>query len=150
MTTEEKTIPPKKREPLYEPPKVGGDILAFCTRCKQELAHVVVSILDGRPAKVICKTCHGQHLFRRESVRKPVRASAARGARVTVKVADFWKQRIESAKGATKNYQTTEQYKKDELVNHSKFGLGIVEETLFNKIRVLFSDSERVLVHTPK
>src|SRR3989338_816803 len=48
----------------YDRPRVGGDILCLCTRCKMELAHVVMAMGDGRPKRVVCKTCKSEHSFR--------------------------------------------------------------------------------------
>jgi hypothetical protein len=44
-----------------------GDIIDdFCIKCKRLMNHAVVSILDGKPAKVRCRTCYSDHDYRFE------------------------------------------------------------------------------------
>jgi hypothetical protein len=44
-----------------------GDIIDdFCIKCKRLMNHAVVSILDGNPAKVRCRTCYSDHDYRHE------------------------------------------------------------------------------------
>jgi len=44
-----------------------GDIIDdFCVKCKRVTNHAVVSLLDGKAAKVRCRTCYSDHDFRNE------------------------------------------------------------------------------------
>lgn len=139
---------------LYDPPKVGGDILAYCSRCKIELAHVVVSMIDSRPAKVMCKTCRGQHNYKRitqTSGARPVRSGqTSRVPRSIVRASEYWEQRLASTKGAkVRVYKPANTFVVGDCIQHAKFGVGIVEEIKRNaKIVVLFRDGEKVLIHT--
>jgi len=141
---------------LYDPPKVGGDALAYCTRCKMELAHVIVSMLNGRPAKVLCKTCKSQHNFKRigdvERGTGAIRAGATRApraTRTTVRVAEVWEQKMAEKKTApARAYSIKDSFKVGDVIQHPQFGLGLVEEVKNNgKISVLFRENEKVLVH---
>jgi hypothetical protein len=41
-----------------------GDIIDdYCTRCKLLTNHAVVSIVNGEPAKVHCRTCFFEHNY---------------------------------------------------------------------------------------
>ncbi|MDP9171950.1 MAG: hypothetical protein M3N54_15135 [Acidobacteriota bacterium] len=51
--------------------RLGDDIDDFCIKCKRVMNHAVVSLLDDGPAKVRCKTCHGDHDFRHEQAPPP-------------------------------------------------------------------------------
>src|SRR5205085_10037608 len=51
--------------------RLGDDIDDFCVRCKRVMNHNVVSVLDAKPAKVRCRTCHSDHDFRREQPPPP-------------------------------------------------------------------------------
>src|SRR2546430_15525379 len=44
--------------------RVGGDIDAWCTRCKMNLGHTILAMVGTRPARVRCNTCQGEHNFR--------------------------------------------------------------------------------------
>jgi hypothetical protein len=44
-----------------------GDIIDdFCVKCKRITNHAIVSLLDGKAAKVRCRTCYSDHDFRNE------------------------------------------------------------------------------------
>jgi hypothetical protein len=51
--------------------RLGDDIDDFCVRCKRVMNHNVVSVLDAKPAKVRCRTCHSDHDFRNEQPPPP-------------------------------------------------------------------------------
>jgi hypothetical protein len=51
--------------------RLGDDIDDFCVRCKRVMNHAVVSVLNGEPAKVRCRTCHSDHDFRHEQAPPP-------------------------------------------------------------------------------
>jgi hypothetical protein len=52
-------------------PRLGDDIDDFCVRCKRVMNHNIVSVVDGAPAKVRCRTCHSDHDFRHEQPPPP-------------------------------------------------------------------------------
>jgi hypothetical protein len=52
-------------------PRLGDDIDDFCVRCKRVMNHSVVSVLENKPAKVRCRTCHSDHDFRNEQPPPP-------------------------------------------------------------------------------
>src|SRR5437868_14046645 len=52
-------------------PRLGDDIDDFCVRCKRVMNHTIVSVVDGAPAKVRCRTCHSDHDFRHEQAPPP-------------------------------------------------------------------------------
>jgi hypothetical protein len=123
-----------------------------------ELAHVIVSMMDSRPVKVLCKTCKTQHNYRRAgeaptrrasassgTAAKPKRVSAASPARAT----ELWESKMsKQALSAIRPYQPVVVFAKNDVMQHSKFGVGFVEEMKGNKIVVLFQDGEKTLVHS--
>ena len=52
-------------------PRLGDIIDDYCVKCKRIMNHSVVSILNGEPAKVRCRTCHGDHDYRHEQAPPP-------------------------------------------------------------------------------
>ena len=142
--------------PLYDPPRFGGDCLASCTKCKMDLAHVIVAMIDNKPAKVICKTCKSQHKYKRlgtaEAIKKASKPRAARktAATETVRVAELWEQKMaENKEARSRMYSPQATFLKGDVIEHPKFGMGFVQEVrLGNKVAVLFRDEEKVLVHS--
>jgi hypothetical protein len=51
--------------------RLGDDIDDFCVKCKRVMNHLIVSLLHDEPAKVRCRTCHGDHDFRHEQAPPP-------------------------------------------------------------------------------
>ena len=51
--------------------RLGDDIDDYCVRCKRVMNHNVVSVLNGKAAKVRCRTCHSDHDFRNEQPPPP-------------------------------------------------------------------------------
>src|SRR5437667_11564310 len=52
-------------------PRLGDDIDDFCVRCKRVTNHNIVSVVQGVPAKVRCRSCHSDHDFRHENAPPP-------------------------------------------------------------------------------
>lgn len=141
------------KKALYGIPRVGGDILSYCTRCKMELAHVVVSMVDTQPAKVICKTCKSEHKHRKipgTPAKGRATARTARPATATqvVRAAEYWEKKMREAKRVGRPYAVTDTFQVGDVVEHTKFGAGIVEEVRGNgKVVIFFRDGEKMLVH---
>src|SRR5262245_61209854 len=51
--------------------RLGDVIDDFCVKCKRIMNHSVVSMLNGEPAKVRCRTCHSDHDYRHEQPPPP-------------------------------------------------------------------------------
>jgi hypothetical protein len=134
---------------LWGPPKVGGDVLSYCARCKMELAHVIVSMVDGHPAKVMCKTCRSEHRFKRASSMSPSprAARSPRPLKTVITASKLWEQKMAENKKPTRSYDVKASFVSGDLINHDSFGVGLVEEVKGKKMVVLFRDGEKVLIH---
>lgn len=141
------------KKALYGAPKVGGDALSYCTRCKIELAHVIVSMVDGQPAKVICKTCKSEHKFRKapgtaSTKTKSPRLSKPSTSTQVVRAAEYWEKKMREAKKVGRPYAVSDTFQVGDVVEHTKFGPGIVETVVSpSKVTVFFRDGEKILVH---
>jgi hypothetical protein len=51
--------------------RLGDVIDDFCVRCKRIMNHSLVSLVNGEPAKVRCRTCHSDHDYRHEQAPPP-------------------------------------------------------------------------------
>jgi hypothetical protein len=44
--------------------RVGHDILSYCSRCKMNLTHTIVTVdKTGKPARVLCNTCKSERQY---------------------------------------------------------------------------------------
>ena len=129
---------------------VGGDVDAWCTKCKMELTHTIIGMIDELPKKVKCNTCGGRHNYRL----KPGKKSSGK-SRETSREIKFRTSNLEiyesHLKGfdlsrATK-YKMEGNFTQDEIIDHPLFGTGIVVSVVNGKkIEILFKDSPRLLV----
>ena len=46
--------------------RLGDVIDDFCVKCKRVTNHAIVSIVNGDPAKVRCRSCYNDHDYRHE------------------------------------------------------------------------------------
>ena len=136
------------KQQLYGPPKVGGDILSFCTKCRMELAHVIVSMLDGKPSKVECKTCRGTHRYKLGGTTGP-RTTRTSAPKSVVRASELWEQKMaQKTKADVSPYKANQRFNAGDVIQHPNFGVGIVEAVRSpTKIAVFFRDGEKLLVH---
>lgn len=45
--------------------RLGDEIDDYCGKCRRVTNHAIVSLVDGEPAKVRCRTCYSDHDYRR-------------------------------------------------------------------------------------
>lgn len=109
-------------------------------------------MIGSKPAKVICKTCKSQHNHRglpgqKTTTRTPT--GRAKTQRTTVRASTYWEQKLaENASRPHLDYNIKEEFKKDDILNHVTFGLGLVEEVRGDgKILVIFRVGEKILIH---
>ncbi|MFL5319679.1 MAG: hypothetical protein ACJ790_08465 [Myxococcaceae bacterium] len=132
--------------------KVGGEVDAFCTRCKMTLAHTILAMVGTKIARVKCNTCGGDHAYRSApgastsaAPRKP-RASAKGDA--PAKVVLGWTQRMaERDPASAKKYSVKESFAVDDLIDHPTFGMGFVTLVRGDKVDVSFKTEKKTLMH---
>jgi hypothetical protein len=126
--------------------RVGGDIDAFCTRCKLELGHTVLAMVGSRPVRVRCNTCGGEHNYRGSAPARTTWVPASeRAARPTV---TSWEALLrEKDLSNARRYSAAERYHRDEVLDHPVFGVGLVQEVRGDKISVAFKADVKTLVH---
>lgn len=143
-----------------KPLSAGSEIDAWCTKCRMDLGHRIIAMVQDRPKRVICQTCGSQHNYRAPASEAKVvrRASGPKPAgtaaqRVTQKAqaeanrVNEWESRIAGqAMDAFTRYTIDKSYAQDELVIHKKFGEGYVVDVLEDgKVSVMFRDGPRTL-----
>lgn len=128
---------------------VARDLVTRCTRCKLELSHVVVvHNEEGIVDRVKCKTCGSEHKYRPDKKKAPAKTPKKKKRAVT-KEEDFAKEfekLAEKFKGKESvNYSMSGSFKKDEVIAHKTFGMGIVTSVSYQKMEVAFSEGPRLL-----
>ena len=62
-----------------KPLTAGGEIDAWCTKCRMDLGHRIVALVHGVPKRVVCLTCGSQHNYRAPRVAKQTNGVFVRG-----------------------------------------------------------------------
>ncbi len=142
-------------------PRVGGEIDAYCTKCRMDLNHRIVAMLGDAVKRVLCLTCNGDHNYRKpqaerdkEKARKAARA-AVHGTSSTSKAAPrtersakaSWERAIAGQPpNAFKAYTVKGTYQTGELIRHTRFGDGVIARVIdAQKMEVLFEDGPRTM-----
>jgi len=112
------------------------------------LAHTVHAVVEGRPVKVECNTCHGVHRYRyppgRTLPRSPA-GGAARTARAPVVAFD---ELLAARTGAPRPYSPKLTFAVDDVVDHPTFGRGFVSAVRDGgKVEITFRSDVKLLVH---
>ena len=130
----------------------GKDIDSYCTKCRLELGHLIVAMVEDKVAKVKCNTCNSVHNYR--EVKKVQKTSQPDKKPTTKKIQKnkgkapevSWEDRISKARGAEIPYEMEKAFKIGDIIAHKLFGRGIVLLTSPNKCKAVFQDKERMLV----
>ncbi len=121
--------------------QVGGDVDAYCGKCKEVREHVIAAIdADGSIGRVECRTCHGNHIYRERSSRAATTRSSTRSSKKESATA------IEKI-GPLRAYSMQERFVAGDRVDHPKFGVGVVVEVRAGKIDVKFGREVKTLIH---
>ena len=142
--------------------KVGGEVDAFCTRCRLTLAHTILAMVGTKIARVRCNTCNGDHAFRSApgSTDKPSTSSrsssggsstpraprASRSSEDKV-IISFEEQLAGKDIASAPRYSPKDTYKVDQVVQHPTFGLGLVTAVRGEKVDIAFKSEAKTLVH---
>ncbi|MGA1867260.1 MAG: hypothetical protein ACMUJM_01815 [bacterium] len=143
----------------------GSEIESYCTKCRLLLDHVIVAMVGDTPKKVECLTCHNQHAYRakapenKSKTRSEKDADSAhkegttRGKQKTTKKTQkktdhLYTQLLEGKDlSSAKPYSMNGSYEIDDVINHKRFGSGIIIEVIpINKMKVLFKEGYKFLV----
>jgi hypothetical protein len=127
--------------------KVGGEVDAFCTKCRMTLAHTILAMMGTKVARVRCNTCNGDHAFRSAPGSRSTSSGTPRASKAKKTVIGF-EQRLEGKDVASaRKYSPKETFTLDEVVNHPTFGLGLVSAVRGDKVDIIFKADQKTLVH---
>jgi hypothetical protein len=153
-------------------PKTGGEIDAYCTKCKLDLLHRIIAMVGDAVKKVECKTCGSHHLYRRPKTERDAaharlekRAEerkaaataansggtkaerAARAERIERDQTSAWEHAIAGKpSSAFTAYRVSLTFGQGDLIHHPKFGDGVVARVIDQtKVEILFKDGPRTM-----
>ncbi len=135
--------------------RAGQDVDAWCGKCKSVFRHVIHAVVDGTPVRVECKTCRAVHRYKPtekasgRTTSSARRKRTAKGPAVDSSVVEYERALAGRTMEAGRPYSIAETFAADELVLHSKLGLGVVAKVLADrKVEVRFRQGVVTLVHS--
>lgn len=130
--------------------KVGGDVDAYCTKCKMVLGHTILAMVGERIARVRCNTCQGEHVFKTGAPAAPKPRPAkvtTSGERTKAEVTSFDEVLSGKDVASAKPYSVNDKFSAEQVIDHPTFGRGWVSSVRPDKIDVTFKSFVKTLVH---
>jgi hypothetical protein len=126
---------------IVKRPQLGGDVDAYCGKCKEVREHVIAAVNpDGSIGRVECRTCHSNHIYRERAAKTTSSRSSTKGAKKDSESAN-------EAVGPLRAYSMQDRFAAGDRVEHPKFGVGVVVDVRAGKIDVKFGREVKTLVH---
>ena len=111
---------------------VSEEVVSTCTKCKQALAHTIVSKVKQRIAKVKCHTCGTIHRYIDPTL--PVKPKTPRKPAAQIAQEATYEKLIAMTAGQKgQPYSLSGVFKEHDVIEHSTFGRGIVGLRGFHK-----------------
>jgi hypothetical protein len=135
--------------------EAGQEIDSQCLKCKGVTNHVIIAMADDQIAKVECKVCGAKHKYRppkTEKSKPPKKKTSPkktpRKTKNQLKAEAFYEEIMARVDPSTAvPYSMDDKFHKSQLIDHPKFGLGLVTSIVLpNKIKVAFKEGNKLLV----
>jgi hypothetical protein len=136
----------------------GSEIDSHCLKCKDLTNHTIIALAEEKIAKVQCNVCKGKHKYRPAKPEKaaPVKkkggkTTAARATAAALKekkvAAEFEALLQDRDTAEAKPYAMTATFKKNDMIDHPTFGLGLVTAMIpADKMEVMFRTGSKLLI----
>ncbi len=145
MAEEKSTQQESTDENITELPAVAAKIYIPCKKCDANRYFTILAHKTERSAQIQCEVCKGKRSF---TVRKKKATTRKTTRRKSTSHKGQYEALMESiGPDNTDSYTIRGEFKADTAIEHPKFGLGFVTESLPHKIVVMFPDEQRELVH---
>ncbi len=150
--------------PVFDDSAVAKDIEAVCRKCGGETWHVIVAVSNGKIAKVQCKSCGEYHAYRpiataqmtlKRDTKSAIAASTKSGSPIKAKEPKEPAAPKELTPLVPANDNPIKGYniritnlQLGDRINHSKYGLGVVDGMPEpGKMYVTFKNDRVLLVY---
>lgn len=130
--------------------EVGQEVEAMCTKCKGPSIHVIEAIKNDKIFQVICKGCNSSHRYRpaTEANINKMKEAIKNKPPAKTKEERRWNRLLNKVDSENPvDYQMDKSFDEKAVINHSKFGMGVVVEIMDQtKISVAFKEGTKTLV----
>ncbi len=134
-------------------PPVARSVLMECTKCGRETYFRVLAHTSDTAAKCECEICKTKKTYRLKSAVSRPKSSFAKGEKKTKVTSSrqVWLDLKEKYSAKTsKSYSMKGSFFLFDVVDHPKFGVGIVTESNARKVQIVFEEGTKDLLHNCK
>lgn len=136
---------------MIQLPAVASSFYCRCAKCGLDRYHKVVTHTNETTVRLKCEVCGKTGNHNLEVKKATTKTKTVSKKTVSAKAAAHANE-FENFKNTAKaenalNYSMKVTFKESQLVQHPKFGLGLVRSVQGDKIEVFFEDEVRFLVH---
>jgi len=137
----------------------GSPIDAYCTNCKSDTSHIVLDVDGVQVREVRCESCDATGEFRTPKAKTRALKAAIKRKTVPPPPRKRTRKKVQTPEEIYQNmikgldlttampYSIKTELNIGDLVDHPKFGVGIVETIAdIQKAKIVFEDGERVMV----
>lgn len=134
---------------MSTPHVVGGEVDAYCTKCKLELGHTILAMVGTKLQRVRCNTCQGEHAFKAHAPGTPVKRKAKprSEARSGPRSSGQTLEELLRGRDASQphRYKLIEVFVKGEVIDHPSFGTGVVVDVRGDRFDAVFQAGLKTL-----
>lgn len=132
-----------------ESSEVGGETDAYCSNCKADTLHTVVTVFEGDIRSVQCSICSATHNYRPPRGDQDDDGSDPVPTPRQVRPKRPWAQVMAETRGRSiPEYSPRARYVEGDVIHHSAFGVAYVADVIGeHKIEAVFEHGPRILVH---
>ena len=132
-------------------PKTGGEIDAYCTKCRLDLTHRIIAMVGDAVKKVECKTCGSHHLYRRpKTERDAAQARMAQRAEDRKQAAASASTAAPGGGGGTRAREERSARAEREQTSAWEHAIAGQPTSAFKAYRISMSFGTGELIHHPK
>lgn len=139
---------------MVQLPAVASSFYCHCSKCGQDRYHRVLTHTNATTVRLKCEVCGktGNHnLEAKKAAATKTKSARSSTKSATAKAAHHASQYESFKNGMDANravpYSMKITFKEEQVVQHPKFGIGLVRSVQGDKIEVFFEDEVRFLVH---
>jgi hypothetical protein len=130
---------------------VAKDIITVCSRCNLELNHIVVRHnTEGIVDRVKCHTCGFEHKYKPAKKKKETARKRTSPVRKRSSEKEYEALMEKNIDVVPIPYSMKASFSQGDILDHKSFGKGIVMETSYERIEVLFQAGQKTLAADKK
>lgn len=130
-------------------PAVAKNVYVYCKKCETDRYFRVLAHVSATEAKLECEVCGSKRKLKLGETEKKTttKKKTTRKKSVNAHLKTYNELKEKFGNVDPELYSTAGSFAMDSMIDHPTFGLGIVTQSLHNKIEVCFEEGVKTLMH---